>query len=327
MVSLTFVGLDVSKRRLDAHLLSSSHPISFAVDNQCDGFAQLLRMLPRTAPELVYLAMEATGRYFEAVACWAHQQGFHVFVLNPLKFKRYAESRSLRGHKNDAVDARLIAEYISRHHEDERLWTPPSQTQRELKEMTRRLSSLEKKYRAEHNALGHLPEDSPVRSSHERVMTFLKEERAEIQSQIQALIMRDQELCEANALVQSIPGIGPKTAQVMLAELGDINRFERAKDVTAWSGLVPRQHRSGSSIAHRDRLARGGCARARRALYMAAVSALRTKAWQPWVTRQSSKGKQGKQLVVAMMDKLARTFYGVLKHKQRFSTPQITPSH
>jgi transposase len=324
MATLTFMGFDVSKRRLDGHLLSCAHPVSFAVDNQPSGFEQILRVMPHVAPESVYLAMEATGRYFEALACWAHQQGFKVFVLNPLKFKRYAESRSLRGHKNDAVDARLIGEYIARHYQDERLWTPPSQTRRELKEMTRRLASLEKKYRAEHNALGHLPVDSPVCASHERVLKFLAEERVEIQAQIQTLIAEDKGLTDANRRVQTIPGIGPKTAQIMLAELGDISRFERAKDITAWSGLVPRPHRSGSSIAHQDRIARGGCERARRALYMAAVSALRTKAWKPWVDRQTTNGKQGKRLVVAMMDKLARTFYGVLKSAQSFQLQNQT---
>lgn len=319
MTSLTFLGVDVSKRRLDASLLSCAHPVSLAVDNLPSGFEQLGKLLGDLAPESVCVAMEATGRYFEALACWAHRQGFQVFVLNPLKFKRYAESRSLRGHKNDAVDARLIAQYISRHHQDERLWTPPSPAQQALKEMTRRLAALEQKYRAEHNALGHLPEESSVRASHERVLAFLKQECDEIQAQIQSLIKGDDALFEANQLAQSIPGIGPKTTQVMLAELGDVERFEQAKDVTAWSGLVPRQHRSGSSIARQDRIARGGCERARRALYMAAVSAVRTRAWQPWVKAQRAKGKEGKKLIVAMMDKLARTFYGVLKNKQPFA--------
>lgn len=326
MTHSIFLGIDVSKRRLDAHLLSCSRPVSLTVDNQLSGFEQLLSLLPDVAPESISVAMEATGRYFEELACWAHRQGFQVFVLNPLKFKRYAESRSLRGHKNDTVDARLIAEYIARHHLDERLWTPPSQAHTALKEMTRRLAALEKKLRAEHNALGHLPEDSVARASHERVIAFLKQELDQVQSHIQTLIKEDDALYEASQLARSIPGIGPKTTQVMLAELGDIQRFERAKDVTAWSGLVPRQHRSGSSIARQDRIARGGCERARRALYMAAVSAVRTRAWQPWVKAQRDKGKEGKKLIVAMMDKLARTFYGVLKHKQTFALNHQTSS-
>jgi transposase len=46
-------------------------------------------------------------------------------------------------------------------------------------------------------------------------------------------------------LLQTAPGLGPRTAEAVAAYLHDAARFQTAKQVSAYSGLVPRQHQSG----------------------------------------------------------------------------------
>lgn len=76
-------------------------------------------------------------------------------------------------------------------------------------------------------------------------------------------------------LLTSIPGVGLMTAATVLAELGDLRRFARARALSAFVGLSPRQHQSGSSVHRRTRMSKKGNPRVRSMLYMATLAAVR----------------------------------------------------
>ncbi|EHL21193.1 transposase, partial [Acidovorax sp. NO-1] len=112
--------------------------------------------------------------------------------------------------------------------------------------------------------------------------------------------------------------IADKTAALILAELGDIDRFADARAVTAFAGLNPRLQESGLARGHTC-ISRMGSVRLRSALYLPAVVALTyNPAIKAQAERLKARGKKGKQTVCAAMRKLLTIAYGVLKSGKPF---------
>lgn len=106
------LGVDVSKAKLDVALsLSTEKFRSKVFTNDARGFNSLVQWLQATAPgsfEALHVCMEATGSFHEALACFLHEQGVAVSVVNPLLVKRFAEANRLRN-KTDGADAKCLA--------------------------------------------------------------------------------------------------------------------------------------------------------------------------------------------------------------------------
>lgn len=127
-----YVGIDVSKDKLDVCLLGEDRALSASFANQKSGWHGLVNWLKkRHAAQPVRICLEATGRYSDAVTAFLYQQGYEVGVVNPARIKGYATSRLSRN-KTDQVDAALIADFCRAQSADLALWTPPNPAQHEL---------------------------------------------------------------------------------------------------------------------------------------------------------------------------------------------------
>lgn len=135
------VGIDVSKSKLDIALLVAGKVRSKVLDNSSAGHKQLMDWLAKSKVALdeIHVCMEATGVYFEPLACTLHASGIKVSVVNPACIKGFAHSENLRN-KNDAVDAGLIARYCAAM--TPAFWTPAPLEQRQLRAWTLRVQSL-----------------------------------------------------------------------------------------------------------------------------------------------------------------------------------------
>jgi transposase len=115
-------------------------------------------------------------------------------------------------------------------------------------------------------------------------------------------------------LLQSIPGIGPETAALLIAELGDITRFKDAQAVVAYIGLDPRVKQSGTSLRRNTRLTKRGSPYMRQALYMAAASAERCDAeLKATYDKKRAEGKRYKEATIVVARKLVARVYAVWK--------------
>src|SRR5215470_11395031 len=116
-----FAGFDVSKKFFDVCLLSQEGVISGKqLLQQKEGFTNVIEWLPIGT----HCVMEATGPYYLRLACWLHQHGFTVSVINPLVIRRFTQTKLSRA-KTDKADARLIALYGQT--EQPQAWQPPAQ--------------------------------------------------------------------------------------------------------------------------------------------------------------------------------------------------------
>jgi transposase len=169
----------------------------------------------------------------------------------------------------------------------------------------------------ESNRLG-APRSSDVRASIEATLSFFDRQIDEIDVQIRSIIDNDPTLRGKRELLTSIPGIGERLAVTILGELPNLGEFRSAKALSAFTGLCPREFRSGKSISA-SWLSKAGNVHLRRMLYMPAVAAIRfNPVLRAFADRLRSAGKHGKQIVAAVMRCLLVLAYGVLKSERPF---------
>ncbi len=313
-IAVTCLGLDVSKAKIDCALLLNNKVKSKVVSNNPDGFRTLITWLTKQGVSRVHACCEATGTYSDAISSFLHEQGYTVSVVNPAQIAAYANSQLSRA-KTDAVDARLIARFCER--EQPAPWTPPPVEERLLLALLRDLQTLQTMHRAESNRLecAH----PSVRERIERHLKFLTREIEKLKKKIEKHIDHHDHLRGRRDLLDSVPGLGESTIPWLIAYLGDGRRFNVSKRATAFFGLCPKPHQSGSSVRGRASIAKTGHADMRYVMYMPAVVAYsRCKVFAPFVKRLKDSGKPPKVIIVAIMRKLLAIAQAILKSGKPF---------
>jgi transposase len=306
------LGIDVSKRTLDVALIFGARTLCKQFKNSTDGFRSLADWLASLEIKQVHACLEATGIYGEAVALFLHECGHLVSVVNPLRIKGYAQSNMQRN-KTDRLDARLIADFCQTQKPES--WQPPSAEVKYLQSLVRRVEVLEEMLQAEENRLTNAAPQ--IKSSIERIITLIKEEIGELEQQIKQHISQNSNLKEQSELLQTIPGIGARTANLLLSEI-EFERYSSARSIAAQAGVTPRKRQSGTSLKQTS-LSKLGNARLRKALYFPAIVARQhNEIVKEFAKRLKKNGKTPMQIVCAAMRKLLHIAFGVLKHKRAF---------
>ena len=129
-------------------------------------------------------------------------------------------------------------------------------------------------------------------------------------------------------LLQTAPGLGPRTAEVVAAYLNDASRFKTGKQVSAYGGLVPRQHQSGE-MDRRGRITKRGPALLRKLLVECAWCMLRYNAWARGIYLRLTGGGQRrkKQAIVALARKILVRCWAMLRDRKPWRDPQTAPKN
>jgi transposase len=284
----------------------------FSNDNK--GFVALTEWLDKLEAHHVHVCMEATGTYWEAVAEYLAGCGTTVSVVNPAQIKAFGQSRLVRT-KTDKVDAKLIAGFCHERHPEP--WQAPSPGEQALKALVARLDALQTMRTQESNRLEVAREI--VRADIARHIDWLDAQIGCVVKTIRDQIDNDPDMRNKQELLESIPGIGERTAAYLLAFRIHPDHFDNARQAAAFAGLDPRQHESGSSVKGKARMSKVGHALLRKALYMPAMVALYKTDWgRRFQQRLSAAGKPPKLIIGAMMRKLVHVAFGVLKSGKIF---------
>jgi transposase len=312
------VGVDISKANFQAELSVKKKLRHHKFVNRPEGFVEFCVWLAKHKTPQAHICLEATGTYGEDLALYLHQQGHTVSIVNPVQIKAFGQSELLRN-KDDRPDAGLIRRYCEERRPE--AWTPPAPELRELQALTRHIDNLIETRQQQLNRLEGVKNKSVLKSLR-KLVTYLDAEIERTEKQIQEHINQHPELKQQTQLLESIPGIGKKTAATLVAEIRDFGRYKSARQVAAFAGLTPRNQRSGT-IRGQTRLSKIGSARVRKALFLPAITA---KQYNPIVRsfceRLAGYGKTKMQLVGAAMRKLIHIAFGVLK-----SGKQFDPNH
>jgi transposase len=321
------VGIDVSKRKLDIALLINGKRKSKVFDNTASGHSALSRWLNERGAEQehTHICMEATGPYNESLATNLVHAHWRVSVVNPARVKGFAQG-ALARNKTDRADAALLARFCIAMRPS--LWEPPSAQLRQLRAWVDRVQALKDMRQQECNRIEALnqSEQQEVLAHVKTHVSWLDNEIAKLERNIDDHIDRHPELKHDAQLLHSIPGIGNTTVAKVLAYAGDVRRFTNAKALAAFIGVTPRQRISGSSIRGRTMMSRSGHAQLRRALYMPGLVARRhNPVLKAFGDRLSATGLAPKAVVGAVMRKLAHLIYGVINSGKPFDPNIAAP--
>lgn len=288
-----WIGIDVAKQTFDAAIhpplepgarpdLSSLPVRSFNrtqaginkllawIDDQIDNAG----LDPDPFEPKVRVLMEATGKYSLELAAWliAARPQVQPAIVNPGFIAAHGKSLGARN-KTDRADARIIARFGAERSPEPYQPLTPART--ELRDLVRERLTVVGLLVALRARIAEKTSAKQVTKSWARQLKALETSRDELEAAIEALLKSSLEFKADLKLLTSIPGIGLITAATILAEIGDLRAFKRARALSAFVGLSARQWRSGTSINGRTRMSKRGNARVRAALYMPAVAIIR----------------------------------------------------
>lgn len=310
------IGIDISKDYFDVALTLDSQPYQGRFENNRSGFRTFRKWLKKRGVKEASICMEATGRYGEELAQFLYQQGYQVSLVNPKRIRAYRESQLLRN-KTDEIDARVIEDFCRT--QKVRLWQPPAPEVVALRDMERRLDTLKEMRTMEHNRLQAGQLTTLVAETIREHIAFIDVEIAQLEEAMQKHIDGHPGLKKDAQVLTSIQGIGLKTAAVLMGEVKDIHRFEKAKELSAYLGVSPYVVRSGTSVRSRGGISKVGNARLRKALYFPTLTAMRhNPVIKAFSERLLAKGKPKKVVILASMRKLIHIIFGVWKSGQPF---------
>jgi transposase len=301
-----FVGIDVSKDTLELGLSDRVQTERFANTHQ--GIEELLKRLKDVPVQLVLL--EATGGMEALCAATLCSANYAVMVVNPRQAHHFAKSLGLLA-KTDSIDAKALAQFARTLHaspkREQMLYRLPSEEQAELMAMiTRRMQMVEMRV-AEQNRLrvSHPRQRKSIRA----VIKLLTRQIGDVDADISGHLK--EHFKDKLDLIKDIKGVGPQTQATLMAvlpELGALNSREISKLV----GVAPLACDSGKHKG--KRFTWGGRAPARRALYMAVLSAVRHEpVLKAFYKRLRAAGKPKKVALVACMRKLLTILNAIIK--------------
>lgn len=310
---MSWIGIDVSKAKLDVYDLSRQRGYQFS--NDPEGIAALTTLV--LAQSNVAVVCEASGGYERAMALQLHQAGLPVSIVNPRPVRDLAKGLGKLA-KTDTLDAEMIAQYGA--------ITQPEATvfaaahEEELKGWVTRRQQLVEILTAEKNRRHQLR--GPARDEVSEHIEWLQDRIKALDEKMQQLSESTQLWRERKALLQSPKGIGPVISAsflVLLPELGALDR----KAIAALAGLAPYSRDSGTYRGRRRIW--GGRAAVRSLLYMATLSALRSNPpIRAYYQHLLAQGKPKKVAIVACMRKFLVCLNAMVKRNEPWCDQKVT---
>ena len=299
-------GVDISKDVFDIIDTQGNY---YQFTNNTKGHKSFTKVIDKNS----LIVMEATGYYHHCLAEFLYHYNYVVSVVNPLSVKRFIQMK-LSKIKTDKSDAKAICEYAC--FNEVPLYASKGKNQYECLQMLRLLdvytkqsTALKNKIHGE-NTLG-VPSKLVLKSL-QKSLKFLRKEMQILEDKLLELVKQTQQ--KELALLKTIPGMGTKTALLLLVLTNGFNRFENAKQLCSFAGITPTIRQSGSSVKGRSRISKMGNQKLRNLLFLCSFSACKhNKACAALYERIVDKGKSKKLALIAVSNKLLKQSFAIAK--------------
>ncbi len=290
----THVGIDVSKATLDVAILPQGRP--FSLSNDETGIDELATRIEELAPALVVL--EATGGFERLAATALAVRGLPVAVVNPRQTRDFARATG-RLAKTDRLDAGVLARFAEAVRPAPKAL--PDEEAREFSAILSRRRQIIGMLVAEKNRLS-ASASKAVRGRIEAHVRWLEKELIRADRELEETVKASPTFRENEALLKSVPGVGPVLCRTLLAELPELGSLP-PRELSALVGVAPLNRDSGTLRGKRT--VWGGRGRVREALYMGALVATRhNPTIKAFYEKLVGTGKPKKVALVACMRKL-----------------------
>lgn len=307
-----FMGIDVSKHHLD--IFDSSTNQTTRIANTAEAVSALIAGL---CERTVSVTFEATGRHDRLLYDGLVAAGIRFCRVNPARARAFANAIGTLA-KTDAIDARMLAAFgalpQTARRPDQREDQETTQSRRRLCQVHRRRDQLVAMRQQERLRLGEATRDE--RHSLERHITWLTDEIRDLEAQRAALIAQAAAIGNQHRLLRSVPGIGPVAATTLIAMMPELGQ-RPPKTIAALAGLAPFNVDSGQFRGKRT--IRGGRKRVRDALYIAALTAWRTKSQLGrFAANLIDKGKPFKLAIIALARKILTIANAIIRDQKAY---------
>ncbi len=313
-----WVGVDVAKRTFDAALVRGGQKWSFtplscvpvrSFARTRAGVREFLAWLDSLAcgdktPVSARAVMEATGRYSIELAVWMAEllPSLAPAIEPPQQTAAFMKSLGLRG-KTDRMEARALGFYGAER--QPRAYQPAGREETLLRDLVRYREFLVEQRVAEQNRAQEMKHCPLVAKMAGRRLARIDKDIEKVEQEMRKAAENDPGLSSDIGHLCTIYGVGFIVAATIRAELGDLRRFAKAKQLTAYAGLSPSVRQSGTSVNGRAHMDKRGNPRVRKALYLSAMVAVRGKNdLQQYYVKLRDEGKSPMSALGAVMRKL-----------------------
>ena len=304
------IGIDCSKATLDlAQIVEKKATYLGKFANDISGFDKLYELVKASS----LIVMEASGPYYMPVAYYLREKGLSVSVVNPLVIKRYCQMKLTRA-KTDKKDSVMIARYGES--EQPALWEPSSGYVLKTQQLETYLEGLKKRRTMVVNQLHAFKHtgmlDKDLQKELENEVADYDERIARKEKEIKEQHEKENKKLFEN--LQTIPGIGPRTASLLTITTNGFQDFDNYKQLISFYGVAPRIFESGTSVKGRSSICKVGMGSVRKTLYMAAKSAiLYNSGCSELYARLRAKGKAYRVAMIAVVNKLIKQAFAIAK--------------
>jgi transposase len=306
----TYVGIDVSKDRLDVHVLPQGE--AFFVERNGKGLAVLVERLKSFAPSLV--AVEATGGFESTTAAAVAGAGLPLAVINPAQVRHYAQALGKRA-KTDPIDALVIARFAADVRPEPRAL--PDETAQFLADLVGRRRQIVEMLQAERQREKRATVKR-LKKSIARLIAALEKELAELDRDIDDAVRASPVWRDKEDLLASTPGVGSKIAHALIADLPELGALNR-KQIASLVGLAPYTRQSGAWKG--KSMIAGGRKDARTAIFMAALVGTRfNPVLKAFYQRLLAAGKPKMVALIAAARKLLTILNAILRDRKPWQT-------
>lgn len=271
------IGIDISKLTIDVALYHRKLHRQF--ENTSAGYKAMLKWASQqgVGPGQMVICFEHTGWYCLMLSHYLYRQNIPYHCVNPLEIKR---SMGFKRGKSDKSDSFEIARYAWLHREELEPSVPMSERLIELQRLMSLREQLVKQCTAFKNqrqgmkVLLSSPSTDTCIKVLDQTLRYLEKQVKAVERSMQALIKEDDGLHANYKLSRTVKGVGPILATQLLLHTHNYTRFARWRQFSAYCGIVPYTHESGTSIKGRPKIHPISDRKMKSLLSMGAISAI-----------------------------------------------------
>jgi transposase len=320
-----FIGIDVSKEKLDCALILSDYKVvtECIIPNNRKKIKSFLKGVLKgrkiQADQLV-VCCETTGVYTVPLRKICIELNIGLWEEHAYRIKK--ASSDMRG-KSDRKDAMRIADYSVRYQDKMVPYKEPSDVIRALDQLAKVRDTFITQKVAMENQLNetesHDPETFKALSKHFKPMiAHIESQLKKIDLEIQDLLNQNEDIQQNIELMKGIPGVGKQTALQFVIYTHNFTLFESAKHLACYAGVVPFQNESGT-VVKRPRISKMASQKLKSLLHLAAMSAVRSKSeLKAYYIRKVAEGKNKMSVLNAVRNKIVHRIWAVIERQSPF---------
>jgi len=320
-----FIGIDVSKEKLDCALILSDYNVvtECTIPNNLKKIESFLKGVLKgrkiQADQLI-VCCETTGVYTVPLRRICAELNIGLWEEHAYRIKK--ASSDMRG-KSDRMDAMRIADYSVRYQDKMIAYKEPSEVIKSLDRLTKVRETFLTQKVAMENQLSETESHDPEAfkgfvKHYQPMITQIENQLKKIDIEIQDLLNENDDIQRNINLMKGVPGVGKQTALQFIIYTQNFTMFESAKHLACYAGVVPFQNESGT-VVKRARISKMASQKLKSLLHLAAMSAVRSKSeLKAYYIRKVAEGKNKMSVLNAVRNKIVQRIWAVIQRQTPF---------